>query len=405
MQFVCRVGTPEGQVLESVFEGRDERALRGDLERRGYHVFEVRRRGLLSRVRLGRIGPAAKRVPPRQLLVYNQELAALLRSGLPLLQSLELLLERQPEGELRDILGDIRDRVRSGEAFSEAVASFGEVFPPLYAPTLQAGERSGELEAVVRRFVRYEQLVNETRRKVVTALVYPTVLIGLSAVLIAVMTTYVLPRFQDFFAGLDSELPLITRTVMAVSNLVARNSLFIAVVGSALVMAFLYWRRTASGRYVLDLWKLRVPLLGPVFSHLALSEFCRSLATLLAGGIPIVPSLESSVAAVGNHWIRGRLRPLPDEVRQGQSLATALERSAVIDKLTIDMVKVGETTGSLDAMLSDVSDFLDQQVETRLERMLSLLEPIMLVAMGLLVTLLLVSVYLPLYSLLGKVRG
>lgn len=401
MQFACRVGTPEGKVLESLFEAQDEGALRRDLEGRGYHVFEVRRRGLAG-LRLPGLGGGRRRVPIGDLIVFNQELAALLRSGLPLLQSLDLLVGRQREANFKEILEQLRDRVRSGESLSAAVAGFGELFPALYAPSLQAGERSGELEQVIRRFLRYQRLVKDARKRIVSALVYPSVLIGLSVALIAVMTAYVLPKFRDFFSGLDAELPLLTRTLMAVSGFVQRNGVMLLLLAALAALFFYQWVRTRSGRLAIDRWKVALPVVGTIVLDLSLSEFSRSLSTLLGGGIPILPALESAVGAVGNVWVRERLAGVPGEVRQGRALADTLQETKVAPSLLVDMVKVGESTGSLDVMLSDVSDFLDEEVETRMGRLLSLLEPAMLIAMGLLVTMLLVAVYLPLYSLLGR---
>lgn len=402
MQFVCRLGTAEGEVLERVHEAADARVLRTELEKKGFFVFEIRRRGVLGRMALPGAGGPGKRVPIRELLVFNQELVALLRSGLPLLQSLDLLKDRPQDPAFRELLREVRDRVKGGEAMSEAAASFGDRLPALYAPTLQAGERSGELESVLKRFVRYQKLVIDTRKKVISALMYPAALISLSLVLILVMTGYVLPSFSDFFAGLGAELPVLTRAVMAVANFLRDNALWLAGGTVALVVAVRQSGRREAGRRRLDSWKLKVPFLGPVFERMALSEFCRSLSTLLAGGIPIVPALETSVRAVSNASVRDRLDPLPGDVRQGTAMAEALRRTGIAEDLMIDLVQVGEATGALDQMLSDVSDFLDEEVETRMQRILGLIEPAMLVIMAALVATLLVAVYLPMYSLLGN---
>jgi type IV pilus assembly protein PilC len=403
MQFVCRVGTAEGQVTQSVYEGRDAVSLREDLEQKGLHVFEIRRRGILANLRLSFDGGGRKKIPIQQLLVFNQEMVALLRSGLPLLQSIELLKDRPEDEGFRGVLNAVRDRVKGGEAMSEAFEAFGDRFPPLFAPTLQAGERSGELEQVLKRFVRYQQLVLDTRKKVISALMYPAVLISLSLLLMLVMAGYVLPNFGDFFAGFGAELPILTRIVMSVADFLRLNMIWLA--GAAVVGLGMFRQssRTQSGRRQIDSWKLRIPFVGIVFERMAVSEFCRSLSTLLAGGIPIVPSLETSVRAVGNAAIRGRLEPLPAAVREGASMADALRSTGVAENLMIDMVQVGETTGSLDQMLSDVSDFLDEEVETRMQRVLSLIEPAMLVIMATLVAILLIAVYLPMYSLLGRI--
>jgi type IV pilus assembly protein PilC len=378
--------------------------LRRDLEGRGYHLFALQRRGRLRALGLSGLGRNRRKVPLQDLILFNRELAALLRSGLPLMQSLDLLGDRQ-KGELGEVLVQIRERVKGGEAFSDVVGSFSDAFPPLYAPTLQAGERSGDLEKVIRRFIRYQQLVRETRRKIVSSLVYPLVLIGLSFALIGIMTVFVLPKFQDFFEGLDTGLPLLTRAMMQISSFVRDRGLLVAAAVTLVAVLFLQWRSTVRGRITFDGWKLKVPVAGDIVASLSVSEFSRSLSTLLAGGIPIVPALESAVGAVGNAWVRNRLQPLPDQVRQGRPLADTLEETGVASDLVVSMTRVGESTGALDAMLHDVSDFLDEQVETRMERLLSLLEPLMLVIMGLLVTLILTSVYLPLYSLLGRVNA
>ena len=222
--------------------------------------------------------------------------------------------------------------------------------------------------------------------------------------LIGVMTVYVLPNFTDFFNNLSVELPLVTKITMGFSLFVRENivMILIALVGGSL----LFWRfvRTESGSVAISRWVLRTPFLGPMFHRMALSEFCRSLATLLAGGIPLVSSMEVSVNAISNQHLRTRLLPTIESVREGKALAETLEATGAAPDILVDMVEVGEATGSLDSMLSDVSDFLDEEVETQLQRVLSLLEPVMLILMGLIIATLLVSVYLPLFSLLGSMQ-
>jgi type IV pilus assembly protein PilC len=404
MEFVCRVGTPDGRVVDEVHQAQDERTLRNELEKKGYHLFELRRRGLLANLRALVVRGEGQKIPMRSLLIFNQELAALLRSGLPMLQALGLMLERQREPFFRSVLRDVGDQVRSGEELSRAIESYGGLFPPLFAPTLRAGERSGEMEQVLRRFIRHQKLLMDTRRRVVSALVYPSALVGLSIALISVMTVYVLPRFTDFFSALQVDLPLLTRITMGFSLFVKDNLLFIVAAVVLVVVTVSQWGRSQSGRVGLARFKLKLPLLGGIFHRMALSELCRSLSTLLAGGIPLVDSLDVAIRAVGNDYIRARLAPMVDGVREGKSLAETLEKSGVGFEIAIDMVKVGEATGSLDVMLEDASNFLDEEVETRLERVLSLLEPVMMMLMGIIVATLLVSVYLPIFSLLGNVK-
>ena len=403
MEFVCTIGTAEGEVVEEVLKARSEDAVRRELERRGHHVFKVRRRGMAWSLRWP--GTRKQRqISQRGLMIFNQEMASLLKAGLPMLQAIELMYERQHEPMFKEVLGEIRRRVRNGEDLSAAVESFGDLFPPLYAPTLKAGEQSGELEGVIRRFVRYQKLVGDARRKLVSALVYPAVLIGLSVALIAVMTVYVVPKFSEFFDALSAELPVLTRVTLGLSSFMSRNWVIILLVLAGAFVAVRQWSRTEWGALTLSRWKLRLPLLGGVFQRLAISEFCRSLSTLLAGGIPAVPALENAVGAVGNSFVRKRLEPMIGRIREGAALHMTLEESGVSPEIAIEMAKVGEETGSLDVMMGNASDFLDEEVDTQMERVLILVEPIMLVLMGLIVATLLVSVYLPLFSMLGEVR-
>lgn len=402
MQFVCRYGTPDGRILTKVQQGNDVASVRRELERQGFHIFEVRQRGVPLQIRLP-FARRRKRMPLDEFMAFNQELAALLRAGLPLLQALELMLERMEASPLRDVLNEIRDRVKSGEELSDAFAHFGDLFPPLYASSLKAGEKSGELEQVIRRFVRYLKLVIDARKRIVSALVYPAVLVGLSFGMLAIMAIYVVPSFSRFYRDLDAELPTITQVTLGISFWLRDNIFWLV---AALVfggLALKHWSTTTPGRLFFDKLRLQIPLVGDIFHKFALSEFCRSLSTLIAGGIPIVSGLEIATNAVGNTYIGGRIRPSLDEVRQGRAFHDALDQTQVFPPISIDMIKVGEATGSLDEMLSSVSDYFDENVETRVQRLLTLVEPIMLIVMGTLIALLLISIYLPMFGALNQV--
>ncbi|HBL25741.1 MAG TPA: hypothetical protein DD490_02785 [Acidobacteria bacterium] len=402
MQFVCRVGTPDGRVLEETISAGDEASLRTELAKRGYHLFDVRRRGVPRKLGLTSFSLRRKKVSAEEFVIWNQELAALLKAGLPLLQALDLMLERMHNAYFKGILTDVRDRVKSGVDLSEAFASYGDVFPRLYPSTLKAGERSGELEKVIRRFIRYMRLLLNARRQVISALIYPTVLVGLSIAMMIIMAIYVVPKFMGFFSELDAELPLITQIVLAISSFASRNWPVLLVGTVAATYIFNKWGETSPGRLAIDRFKLRLLFLGPVLHRFALAEFCRSLGTLLAGGIPLVPAFEIAASSVGNVFVRSRLEPTIQLVREGKPFYSALEESGVFVDMAIDMVKVGEATGSLDEMLGSVADFLDEQIETRMQRILSLIEPLMLVVMGVMIAILLISIYLPLFGLLGS---
>jgi type IV pilus assembly protein PilC len=405
VEFLCHLGTPEGRVVRETRAAANEAVLRAELERQGLRIFAIERRmGLSSATELWARMRGQRKIPYKTLLVFNQELAALLKAGLPLLQALNLMLERMREPNFREILIQVRDRVRSGEELSDAFGSFGAVFPPLYAATLKAGERTGELEQVLRRFIRYLKLVIEARKRVVSALVYPAVLVGLSIAMLFVMAIFVMPRFTVFYDSMDMELPLLTRITLGVSLFLRDNIVFILAGGIATAVVFRRWARTEAGAARLDRWRLRVPLLGPVLHLFSLGEYCRSLATLLAGGMPLVPSMEISGRAISNLYVRARIAPTVQQVREGKALHEALDGTGIVTDLAIDMVKVGEATGSLDVMLTNIADFFDEEVELRMQRILSLVEPLMLVIMGGLVAALLVSVYMPMFNAMGGIN-
>lgn len=401
MHFLCRYGTPDGRVLTDVQTGADAGSVRRELERQGFHIFEVKPRGF--RFELGNpFSGGRRKLPPQEFLAFNQELAALLRAGLPLLQALDLMLERMANPVLRDVLTEVRDKVRSGAELSDAFEDFGDLFPPIYASSLRAGEKSGELEQVIRRFMRYMKLVIDSRKKVISAMVYPAVLVGMSVLMLVVMAVYVVPNFAKFYTDLDAELPGITQVTLSVSYFLRDH--FLAIVVSLVVgfVSFRTWSRSPGGRRTFDALKLKVPLLGEIFDRFALSEYCRSLSTLLAGGIPLVSALETSTAAVGNRHVSEGLAPAIDDVRQGTSLHMAVEKTGTFPHMAVNMLKVGEATGSLDEMLTSIADYFDEFVETRVQRLLSLVEPVMLIIMGILIAILLISIYLPMFSALSQ---
>lgn len=403
MDFVARIGTPEGRVVERTYQAPDETALKNELEKQGLHVFTVKRAGI-GRFELPRLVGRRRLLTAQEFLIFNQEMAALLRAGLPLLQALDLMLERLAKPRFREVLADIRDRVRSGQDLSEAFAAHGEHFPRLYPASLKAGERSGELETVLRRFIRYQQLVLDARKRAVSALIYPAVLIGLSIVMVLVLSVRVIPTFNEFYTSLDAELPLITRITVGFSTMLRDN--FFLLFAAAAVGGWLFWRwkDTPSGRLAFDRFRLRLPLVGKVAHLFALSELTRSLSTLLAGGLPLVPSFEIAVQGVGNSAVRQAVEPKIRLVREGKAFHEAIEESGMFPPMAIDMAKVGEATGALDEMLANVATFFDEQVEVRLQRILALVEPAMLVFMGLVVAVILLSLYLPLFSAIGQVQ-
>jgi len=402
-EFLVKAGWPDGSVAEQAVMAADVGAARLDVERRGGHVFEVKRRGLglLRGERKTRRG----RVKMADFLIFNQELIALMKAGLPVVRSFEILLERQKNPVLRRVLGDVRERVNSGASISEAFAEEGDLFPRLYWTSLKAGEKSGEIESVLRRYLKYQKTVMALTRKVVSTLVYPAILILLSIVLITILMTYVIPRFSEFFTDFNAELPLLTVIVLNVATFLKTNILIIvaAIAGAAFLGS--RWGKTERGRRWFDAMTLKLPIIGGIFRRFSISQFTRSLGTLLGGGTPLVPALENAAEAIGNRSVSVKVMEVVPKVREGRELWKALDQTGIFTDLTIEMIKVGESSGALEEMLSSVSEFYDEEIDVMLARVISFVEPAILVIMGGVIVTILLSVYLPMFRLMSAIKS
>jgi type IV pilus assembly protein PilC len=398
MEYVCKVGTPSGEVVERSFVAADEAALRSDLEQQGYYLFAIRRLGL-GDVSLGR-----RRFRSTTLLIFGQELAALLKAGLPLYQSLDIMLERQRDPVFRASLTAVRDKVRGGVSLSDAFKAEGDLYPPIFAASLVAGERSGSLENVLRRFVQYVRLNQSLKRKAITAATYPIAVLTMMFVMAGILLIKVIPRFKDFFEGMNVELPLVTRLLMAVGQALAANFPLIAVVAAGGAAAFMVWRRREGSGVVIDRFLLRLPFVGPMMRMFATSQLSRTLSTLLQGGLPLVNALEVASSSVGNRAVASAVSSATPLVREGKSLTTALESTGMLENLPLEMIKVGEQTGALADMLTTIAEFYDEEIDTRLQAALALFEPIILVIMAIVVAGMLLAFYLPLFQAISAVQ-
>jgi type IV pilus assembly protein PilC len=400
MEYVCKVGTAAGEIVEQTFTAQDEAALRSDLEQKGYYLFSIRKGLRLEELRLRR-----KKVATPLLLIFGQELAALLKAGLPLLQSLDVMLERQKDPVFRSSLGGIRERVKSGIALSEAFKTEGDLYPPILSASLVAGERSGSLETVLRRFVQYLRLTQALKKKAISVSVYPLMLLAVMTTLVVVMLVFVIPQFESFYEGLDAKLPTPTLMLMAASAAIRDNALWLVLALVAGVVALIVWLRQAGSAVKVDRALLRIPYLGGLMRMYATSQLARTLSTLLAGGLPLLNALEVAADSVGNRAMAAAVAAATPQIREGKSLTAALESSGMLDNLALEMVKVGEQTGALGDMLGSVAEFYDEEVDTRLATVLALVEPIMLVMMAFLVAGMLLAFYLPLFQAISAVQG
>lgn len=395
-EFIAKVGTADGTVTERAFSADSEEALRADLSDRDYLVFSVRRKsgfvGLLPD--LGR----KRTVKMKEFLLFNQELAALIRAGLPIIAGLDILLERRKNPAFRKALADVRDRVRGGEALSEAFDAQGGLFPKIYSATLASGERSGEVANVLQRYIGYQKKILVLKRKVIASLVYPAILCALSIGVIVILITYVVPSFTSFLLDFGTDLPLLTRVLIALSAFVTEYWLLILgglVAGAIGVRA---WARTPAGRTQIDRLAVRLPVLGGVWHRFAVSRFMRTLGTLVSGGIPVVTALGIAAQAVGNKGYETILGGVERRVREGGSLWQALEQTGLFNDIAIEMTRVGESTGSLHDMLTNSADFYDEEIDGLLATIMVMMEPALLITMGLMVAMIMLAIYMPLLT-------
>jgi type IV pilus assembly protein PilC len=391
MEYICRVGTPAGEIVERSFDAPNEEALKADLLRQGLFLFSHRKAS--SSFRLG-----SPRVKPEHLQLFGQELAALLKAGLPLAQSMDLMVERQREPRFKRSLSAVRDRVKSGAALSESFRQEGALYPEMFSASLIAGERSGNLEGVLRRFVSYVKLNQTIKKKIISASVYPMVLFAGMFGLMYVMLTRVLPQFTGFYGTLGAQLPLPTRILMGLSEQARAWSLPLLIGIVAIGFAFSAWLRNPRNRERFDGWVLGIPFFGALLRTYSTSQLARSLSTLLSGGLPLVQALGVASASVGNRAIAASAAAAVPQIQQGKSLSLALDATGHVEPLTVEMIRVGENTGALGEMLNQVADFYDEDLEVKVQTILSLVEPVLLVFMAVVIGSMVLALYLPMFE-------
>jgi type IV pilus assembly protein PilC len=406
MEFRCRLGTPGGEIIEGVYIADSEARLRREFEEKGLYVLAIQQAGrrALAGFHLPAL-PRRRKVSSREFLVFNQELATLLKAGMPLVQSLDILRQRIASPVFKDVLDDVFERVRAGNALSEAFEAHQGMFPGVYTASLLAGEKSGNLEQVLRRYVAYVKVISSVRRKTISALVYPAILVALSLVVVTIIVVKVVPEFGNFYNQFGKELPMSTRFIVALSKFVTSYFVLILAAIAFAVFSFWGWVKQPGQKRRLDRLLLRVPMIGPIAQKFSTSQGSRTLATLLGGGIPLVNALEVTARSLANQHMAAQLTRAAQQVREGRSLAATLQESGSFSDVAIKMVEVGESTGSLQEMLNSLADFYDEEIDTNLSRFVTVIEPLLLVIMGIVIAGLLLSLYLPLFSLSSALSG
>jgi type IV pilus assembly protein PilC len=393
--FTCKIGSSDGRISVKEFDAVNAGILRQSLEDQGYVVFELRKKPLqfLMERGLGR-----KRIGNKDLLMFNQELLVLLKAGLPILQALDTILE-SGGGKLNEILSAIREDVKGGMAFSNAFEKYPRVFPHLYIASIQAGERTGDLPQTIRRYIAFLKRTEGFKGKIIAALFYPAILVTVAFIAVTVLLIYVVPTFSRIYADSGSVLPLPTQMLISFTGFLRHYLLlFIAllVAGGAL---FRRWSETETGRYAVDSLKIKTPLAGAMLTRYAVAGFTRTLATVLGSGIPIVEALRMSVGTLNNKVLERGLLTAVIRVEEGSKLSSALESIKLMPPLALRMLSVGESTGSIEEMLADISDYFEEEIERNLQVLTTAIEPAIMIVMGVVIGVIIIAMYLPIFKI------
>lgn len=400
-EFLLRYADARGHMHEQVADAASERDARDRLAQQGFLVYSVRAKDLSARLRGGTT--RRKLVNLEKFLIFNQQFVTLVRAGLPILKSLDLLADRLTDEKLGRHIKAVRDEVRTGTVLSDAFGRQG-VFPPIYITSVLAGEKSGALAEVLDRFLTYQKLTLAVRKKLLVSLLYPCVLICLVVCLMVFLITYVVPNFAALYNSMDAKLPAATEILIAIGT-TARNYVLLGFGVLVLIaIAAYFWSRRESSQEALDRVKMRTPVLGEIWTKYQVAQFSRVMSTLLVGGIPLVQALETSGRSLGTVLLKKTLDRTAVLVREGKSLSAALTTTGIVPPLAIDMMEVGESTGALPQMLSSVAEFYEEDVSTRMTALLSLIEPAIMISMGIFVAFVLVALYLPIFSLADTIR-
>ncbi len=399
--FTCRVAGENGRIAVRGLLATSAEECRKSLEAEGVLVLSVRRDWRIFEAQGIRFG---RKIKDKDFILFNQELVALIRSGYPILRSLDAISGRLKNVYLKELLNKVAGEVRLGKALSEAFQPYEKTFGTVYTASLMAGERSGNLPGALTRYVAYAKTISQTRSRVRSALAYPTVLLVFAFILFGILVNFILPRFAGFYQDFQAQLPGITRLLMSVSMAVNAHWYVIPAVLAALVLFYLSRRKRPDFRLRLDRLKLHVPYGKGIWLESSVAVFCRTLGLLLEAGITLLQSIGIAIQSVPNAWVSRGMATVPDSIKNGEGLSDSLAKTGALPPLALDMIRVGETSANLHGMLGEVADFYDERIRVKIDTLVSLIEPVVIIFMGLVVAGMLLAIYLPIFNVIRITR-
>jgi type IV pilus assembly protein PilC len=393
MEFVVRLADERGRILEQTHAAATADELRARFTQSGYFVYSVKAKsGIIPGI------AKSKKTKLETFLVFNQQFLTLLKAGIPIMNAMELLTRRQKNPTFKAQLDDVQTRVRTGESMSQAFQA-QNAFPMIYITTLQAGEKSGNLEEVLGRYLAFQKITLTFTKKLQASLIYPALLILLVTGLLVFLIGFVVPRFAQLYDQIGSKLPALTLLMIQAGNAVQNYFFYAVPVIALLIWLAVRWVKSDRGSELVDKVRVRLPIFGDIWLKYQVALFARTLSTLLQGGLPLVPSLETAAKSIGSREVSAAVTRSVTSVREGRGLARSLEETKIFPELSVEMIEVGESSGALSPMLNSVAEFYEEDVQTALTATLSLIEPAILIVMGVVVVTILISLYLPIFSL------
>jgi len=398
--YKCKIGSSDGKIIEKEIEAVSENVLKQNLISQGFFVFSISSNPLQF---LWNRGATRKKIDTKALITFNQELLVLIKAGLPIIQSLDTILERIDKGRLAEVLENIRDDIKGGSSLSDAFERHPSAFSHLYSASIRAGERTGDLPQTLKRYITFLKKTEGFRKKVITALFYPSILLSVAFVAITLLLVYVVPTFSQVYADAGSRLP--TPTLVLISITAVLKRFFLLLVAAVVFGVYLFrkWINTDAGRLIFDRFTLKIPVIGDIFSKYSIVSFTRTLATIIESGVPIVESLKMSVGTLNNKVLEGRLTAAIRRVEEGVSLSVAIDGAKLMPSLALRMLSVGESTGSLEEMLEGISDYFEEDLDQKLHLLSTAIEPAIMIVMGVVIGAIIVTMYLPVFKIAGTV--
>jgi type IV pilus assembly protein PilC len=395
--FLCRLATEGGQVQSHSFFSPTGQECRKHFEAEGFLVLSVRRDWKRTQIS---ILPFEKKIKEKDFIMFNQELVALIKAGYPILKGIEIIIGREKKAHMKELLMQVEREIRGGKSLSEAFLPYDQLFSQVYIASLMAGERSGNLASTITRYINYAKVMAATRSKIRSALAYPSLLLLFSFALLGILINFIIPKFSDFYQNFEAELPRITKALIGFADFVKGQAFSILALALVLVLVYFQMKKREKGAVLLDRWKLKIPYGRPIWIDSAVSLFCRTLGLLLEGGISLMSSMGIASKAAPNRYLVNKMRILPESIKNGESLSDALRKAEFFPPLALDMIRIGESTANLEGMLTEVSDVYDEKISSRIDTFISLVEPVIIIVMGLVVTAMLLSVYLPIFNII-----